>query len=197
MNGYNSDLDVFENHLTITTRGVLGFLKRVKITPFSSISSIQFKKASFFPGPGYLDFRGNEIKRGFWGVVFEEKSFVFHKNIIFGNDVNEAAEKIKNYIEFKSTQLENPQNAKTSITGTADEHKKLSDSLVNCKDCGKKVSPNAEMCPHCGAPFPKKPFKCKTIACKMFFIGIILICLVWVVPLFFMFFTLLVTLLGF
>ncbi len=29
-------------------------------------------------------------------------------------------------------------------------------SLIKCKECGKQISENAEICPHCGEPVPKK-----------------------------------------
>lgn len=130
MKGVNSNLEVFEDKLTITPSGVLGFLtkglKGAKTIPFSSITAVQYRKA----GPivaGFIQFTipgGNEGRGGVFDAVFDENTFMFCKSFD-GRDVNEEAEKINNYIDSQIKLFKSPQNAQPA--GIADELKKLAD----------------------------------------------------------------------
>jgi hypothetical protein len=97
MKGVSDELEVFEDKLTITPKGVLGFMTKglqgTKTIPFSSITAIQFKKSGMLSG--YLQFTlhgGKESTGGAFAAASDENSFMFAGQ-------NELAEKIKNYIE--------------------------------------------------------------------------------------------------
>ncbi len=80
--GVDGDLEVFDDYLTITPRGVLGFLnkgiKGSKRIPFTSITAVQHKKAGFTSG--YLQFTlpgGVESQRGVFAAVKDENTFMY------------------------------------------------------------------------------------------------------------------------
>lgn len=126
MKGVQDLLEVFEDKVTITPKGVLGFmnkgLKGAKTIPFSSISAIQFKEAGAVFS-GYIQFTipgGNESKGGLMAATKDENTFMFaeKKN-------NELAIEIKDYIEKAIHDLRIP-NTTNSPSGTlADELQKL------------------------------------------------------------------------
>jgi hypothetical protein len=125
MKGVSELLEVYEDKLTITPKGVLGFmvkgLKGTKMIPFASISGIQFKKAGAVFS-GYIQFTipgGNESKGGVFAAASDENTFMFaeKKN-------NQLAIQIKEYIETAVLKLRTPQ-ATTSTTNLADELQKL------------------------------------------------------------------------
>lgn len=100
MKGPGELLAVYEDKLTITPKGVLGFmskgLKGTKTIPYSSIVAIQFKEAGAVFS-GYLQFTipgGNESRGGVFSAASDENTFMFaeKKN-------NEQAAAIKKYIE--------------------------------------------------------------------------------------------------
>jgi hypothetical protein len=102
MKGLQDELLIFEDKLTITPKGVLGFLNKglqgTKSIPFSSITAVQYKKAGDIVS-GYLQFSifgGRESTGGIFAAATDENSFVFS-----GASSNEFAEKIKDYIEDK------------------------------------------------------------------------------------------------
>jgi len=126
MNGVGGQLDVYEDKLTITLKGVMGLmtkgLKGSKTIPFISITAIQFKQASSLVN-GYLQFTvpgGNESAGGITGAVSDENSFMFRdkKN-------NEMAQQIKDYIESTISKLHAPQAA-AAAPSLSDELLKLS-----------------------------------------------------------------------
>jgi hypothetical protein len=103
MKGRQDTLEVFEDHLTITPKGVLGLLnkgvKGTKSIPFLSISAIQFKKSGLLNG--YLQFTlagGNESRSGILDATKDENTFMFSRH-------NDQAEKIKDYIEQRMREM--------------------------------------------------------------------------------------------
>jgi Short C-terminal domain/Domain of unknown function (DUF4429) len=125
MKGVSELLEVFENKLTITPKGVLGFmtkgLKGTKTIPFASISGIQFKEAGAVFS-GYIQFTipgGNESKGGVFAAASDENTFMFaeKKN-------NQLAIQIKEYIESAVLKLRTPQEP-ASTTNISDELQKL------------------------------------------------------------------------
>ena len=123
MKGVQDQLEVFEDKVTITPKGILGFmnkgLKGTKTIPFSSISAIQFKEAGAVFS-GYLQFTipgGNESKGGVFSAASDENTFMFaeKKN-------NALAIQIKEYIETKVQELHSPRNTQSqSATSLSDE----------------------------------------------------------------------------
>lgn len=97
--GTNDLLEVFEDKVVITPKGLMGFLnkglKGAKTIPFQSITAVQFKK----PGltTGYLQFSvigGNESRGGVLAAVQDENTFAFNRK-------KELVEEIKNFIEAR------------------------------------------------------------------------------------------------
>ena len=134
MKGVQDLLEVFEDKVTITPKGILGFmnkgLKGTKTIPFASISAIQFKEArAVFSG--YLQFTipgGNESKGGVFSAAGDENTFMFaeKKN-------NAQATQIKEYIESKVQELRAPRSTQSlSPTSLSDELQKL----ANLRDKG-------------------------------------------------------------
>ena len=127
MKGVQDQLEVFEDKVTITPKGILGFmnkgLKGTKTIPFSSISAIQLKEAGAVFS-GYLQFTipgGNESKGGVFSAASDENTFMFaeKKN-------NALAIQIKEYIETKVQELHSPRNTQSqSATSLSDEIQKL------------------------------------------------------------------------
>ena len=127
MKGVQDQLEVFEDKVTITPKGILGFmnkgLKGTKTIPFSSISAIQFKEAGAVFS-GYLQFTipgGNESKGGVFSAASDENTFMFaeKKN-------NALAIQIKEYIETKVQELHSRRNTQSqSATSLSDEIQKL------------------------------------------------------------------------
>ena len=109
MKGVSGELEVFEHKLTMTPKGMLGFMTKglqgTKTIPFSSITAIQFKKSGLVSG--YIQFTlqgGKESVGGAFAAASDENSFMFAGQ-------NELAEKIKNYIEEKIQPVKiNPPN---------------------------------------------------------------------------------------
>jgi len=48
-------------------------------------------------------------------------------------------------------------------------------ALVNCRACGKEISPNAARCPHCGEPTEKR----KTTVLAIWIVAVIMLCLLF------------------
>lgn len=83
MKGVQDLLEVFEDRVTITPKGVLGFLnkgvKGTKEIPFTSIVAVQFKEAGTVFS-GYLQFTipgGNENTGGILAATKDENTFMF------------------------------------------------------------------------------------------------------------------------
>lgn len=120
--GVQDTLRIYEDKLSITPRGVLGFLnkglKGTKEIPFHSINAIQIKMAGALTN-GYIQFTisgGNESKGGLLSAVGDENTFLFKKSD------NETMEKAKQFIEEKIKSAKNPSSASVS---KADELAKL------------------------------------------------------------------------
>lgn len=99
--GVSEDMEIFENKIVITPRGVMGFLvkgmKGSKEIPFKSITAIQFKEAGLMFS-GYMQFTlpgGNESKGGLFAAASDENTFMFIK------DVNDEMKKAKIFIQDK------------------------------------------------------------------------------------------------
>lgn len=123
--GLQDALEIFEDHLTITPKGVFGLankgLKGSKTIPFQSISAIQFKKGGM--GNGYIQFSllgGVESRGGLMDATHDENTVMFGG---WGSE-NKKIEEIKNYIETRMVELRNTAPAQTSV---ADELSKLNE----------------------------------------------------------------------
>lgn len=125
MKGVQDHLEVFEDHVAITPKGVLGFfnkgLKGTKEIPFSSIIAVQFKEAGALFS-GYLQFTipgGNESKGGLFAAVHDENTFMFKdpKN-------NALVREIKEHIDAKIRKLRTPQTT-VPTSNLSDELQKL------------------------------------------------------------------------
>ena len=110
MKGVQDVLEVFDDRITITPKGVLGFLnkglKGTKEIPFTSIIAVQFKEAGVVFS-GYLQFTipgGNESKGGLFAAAQDENTFMFAhaKN-------NPMATEIKQHIDAKLRRSRTPQ----------------------------------------------------------------------------------------
>ena len=119
MKGIQGTIEVFDNKVVITPKGILGFfnhwLKWAKSIPYSSITGVQFKKSGFTSG--YIQFTipgGNESKWGLFSATKDENTFMFVKD-------NELALQIKDFIEEKITN----KNNSASKFSSADEIEKL------------------------------------------------------------------------
>ena len=100
MKGLQALLEVFNDRVAITPKGILGFLnkrmKGVKVIPFTSIAAVQFKEAGAVFG-GYLQFTlsdGIERRGGPIALAADENT------LMFANAVNNVlAKEIKEYID--------------------------------------------------------------------------------------------------
>jgi hypothetical protein len=127
MKGVQDLLEVFEDRIAITPKGLLGFLnkgiKGTKEIPFASIVAVEFKRAGLVFS-GYLQFTipgGNESRGGMFAAMQDENTFMFahSKN-------NAIAEEIKNYIDASIRKSRSPQ-AESSPTNLSDELRRLAD----------------------------------------------------------------------
>jgi len=125
MKGVQDILEVFEDRVTITPKGVLGFLnkgiKGTKEIPFASVVAVQFKEAGAIFS-GYLQFTipgGNESRGGIFAATQDENTFMFAqaKN-------NAQAKEIKEYIDGSIRRSRAPQAA-VPATNLSDELLKL------------------------------------------------------------------------
>lgn len=124
MRGVQDLLEVYEDRVAITPKGVLGFLnkglKGTKEIPFASIVAVQFREAGLLSG--YLQFTiagGNESTGGILAAAGDENTFMF------ANAKNNAiAREIKEYIDDASRKARTPQ-ATAPAPNLADELHKL------------------------------------------------------------------------
>jgi hypothetical protein len=132
MKGVQDVLEVFEDRVTITPKGVLGFLnkgiKGTKEIPFVSIVAVQIKEAGAVFS-GYLQFTipgGNESRGGIFAATEDENTFMFAhtKN-------NVLVREIKDYIDSAVRKSRAPQ-ATAPTTSLSDELQKL----ANLKEQG-------------------------------------------------------------
>lgn len=122
--GIDTDLEVFNDKVTITPKGMLGFLnkglKGTKSIPFTSITAVQHKRAGLLTG--YLQFTlpgGIESRGGILAAVDDENTFFFRTS------ENEIIEEIKAFIECKTSEARNSGNVGKAPVSTADELLKL------------------------------------------------------------------------
>ena len=99
LRGVQDMLQVYEDRIAITPKGVLGFLnkglKGTKEIPYRSIHAVQYREAGMIVS-GYLQFSisgGIESKSGVLGATQDENTFMFI------NTANAEACEIKNYID--------------------------------------------------------------------------------------------------
>jgi hypothetical protein len=125
MKGVQDLLEVYEDRVAITPKGVLGFLnkgiKGTKEIPFHSIVAVQFKESGALFS-GYIQFTipgGNESRGGLLSATKDENTFMFaeKKN-------NALAIEIKNYIDSAVRKLKTPQ-ANSQTVSLSDELQKL------------------------------------------------------------------------
>lgn len=110
MKGVSEILEIMEDRITLTPKGLLGFMtkgmKGTKEIPFRSIVAVQFKEAGAVFS-GYLQFTiagGNESKGGLFAAASDENTFMFaeKKN-------NEEAKKMKGLIDAAVARSHAPQ----------------------------------------------------------------------------------------
>lgn len=125
MKGVQDLLEVFEDKVTITPKGILGFLnkglKGTKTIPFTSIQAMQFREAGAIVS-GYIQFTilgGNESRGGVLSAAGDENTFMFAQT-----KNNAAARQIRAYIEESVAKLQSPR-LKVEQTSISDELKKL------------------------------------------------------------------------
>jgi hypothetical protein len=81
--GHNGQVEVFDDHLVLSHRGVLGFLtngiKGDKTIPYSSITAVQFRDAGLWTN-GYIQFSvkgGMENTGGLFAATADENTVMF------------------------------------------------------------------------------------------------------------------------
>ena len=126
MDGSLGDLlQIYEDKITITPKGAIGFLTKglqgTKTIPYTSITSVQVKKASSVIS-GYIQLGvlgGNESRKGVFDAMLDENTFAFMKT-----ERNSLAIKIGKYIESQMIKSNKPQ-VQLSELSIADEIQKL------------------------------------------------------------------------
>ncbi len=125
MKGVQDILEVFEDRVAITPKGILGFpnkgIKGTKEIPFQSIFAIQFKEAGAVFS-GYIQFTipgGFESRGGILAAAKDENTFMFA-----GTTNNAMAIEIKTYVDSAVKKLRTSQ-ANLSTTNLSDELQKL------------------------------------------------------------------------
>ena len=125
MKGVQDLLEVFEDRIAITPKGVLGFLnkgmKGTKEIPFASIVAVQFKEAGTVFS-GFIQFTipgGVESRGGVFAAAKDENTFMF------AHTTNNAmAREIKEYIDSAVQRARVPQVA-APVANISDELQKL------------------------------------------------------------------------
>ena len=125
MRGVQDQLEVFQDRVAITPKGVLGFinkgLKGTKEIPFTSIVAVQFREAGAILS-GYLQFTipgGNESKGGIFSAASDENTFMYA-----GKEKNAQARNIKSYIDAAIRNARTPHATPMAAT-LSDELQKL------------------------------------------------------------------------
>lgn len=121
MKGNSDTLEVFEDKLTLTPRGIAGLiyrgLKATKTIPFTSIQAFKFKKSGLLSGYFQFTIAGAfESSGGLIAATFDKNSFKFERQ-------NKMALKIKEYIERRIRELK----ASGSLSDLPAQIKKLAD----------------------------------------------------------------------
>ena len=107
--GVGGELEVFEDKVVITPKGVMGGLGGILSIPFVSITGIEHKKAGFVL-PGHIMFQGGGV------LATHHNSFSYKK------DANAVIQEIKEYIERRIKKI----SGGPSSSSLADELTKLS-----------------------------------------------------------------------
>ena len=107
--GVGGELEVFEDKVVITPKGVMGGLGGIRSIPFGSITGIDHKKAGFVL-PGHIMFQGGGV------LATHQNSFSYKK------DANAVIQEIKEYIERRTKEI----SSRPSSVSLADELTKLS-----------------------------------------------------------------------
>ena len=120
--GVNGQIEVFEDKIVITRKGLAGFsthgLAGDKTIPMSSIQSIQFRQGGLLAN-GFIQFAvlgGVERQGGVFAAVKDENTVM----LMMGEQSN-AGKKIKEYIESRILELSKPQAKAVQQTSVADE----------------------------------------------------------------------------
>ena len=108
--GVGGELEVFEDKVVITPKGVMGGLGGILSIPFVSITGIDHKKAGFVL-PGHIMFQGGGV------LATHQNSFSYKK------DANAVIQEIKEYIERRIKKISVVDHPSSSL---ADELTKLS-----------------------------------------------------------------------
>ena len=118
--GHNGQIEVLEDRIVISRKGVFGFLlKGDKTIPFASITAVQFKTASAFFN-GYIQFTvhgGNESRGGIASAGTDENSVMFRA----GRQAEEFA-RLKAIVEAK---ISSAQSGHARHRSAADEVEKF------------------------------------------------------------------------
>jgi len=100
LEGLQDVLEVYSEYLTITPKGLLGFLnkglKGTKNMPYTSITAIQFREASSFLS-GFIQFSmlgGNESRGGLLSATTDENTVMFARI-----ENNEKVKRIKCFVD--------------------------------------------------------------------------------------------------
>ncbi len=116
MKGVGEILEVFEDRVKITPKGILGVMSKgfqgTKEIPFTSIVAVQFKKAGAILS-GYIQFTipgENKSGNGIIAATKDGNTFMFaeKKN-------NELAIEIKEYIDSAIYNLRTPQDTESKV----------------------------------------------------------------------------------
>lgn len=137
MKGVQDLLEVYEDRVAITPKGVIAFLnkglKGTKDIPFVSIVAVQFKEAGFWRG--YLQFTipgGNESRGGIFAAIRDENTFMFGEE----NGNNDMARKIKKYIDgaMRKSRLAQAGTRETSLANEIQKLAQLKESGALSED---------------------------------------------------------------
>lgn len=117
--GQGQELEVYDDRLVITTKGLTGLLTRgptgALTIPFLSITSIDHRPCGFMNG--YLQFT---IPGGVQTVLFDQNKFIYSNSA-----ENAVVAQIKAYIEKRIPELKSAQAGSGATSSTADELAKL------------------------------------------------------------------------
>ena len=128
--GVNGQIEVHEDKIIITRKGLLGFtsqgLAGEKTIPISAIQSVQFKEGGMLTN-GFIQFAvlgGREKQGGLLAATQDENTVMLRMG-----EQTEIGRKIKDYIESRILEASKPQVAIVQQTSAADEIKKFKELL--------------------------------------------------------------------
>ena len=137
MKGVNVLLEVYEDKIAITPKGIMGLLNKgiigsgTKEIPYTSIVAVKFKEAGVFNG--HIQFiipGGSESKGGIFATTkiansmrsSDENTFMYAFDLLGKN--NAMAREIKNYIDGALRKARSPQTS-VPVTNLSDELQNL------------------------------------------------------------------------